>query len=672
MNPPFKLPVANKRLKPWEAFEVRVTNLFQYGALCTDAEKVKVGGFEVDCLASNEEAIYVVECKTRDFLSKTNQKLKDYILTFAGKKVSIGNALRANNKQKDLVFILCFDEFEPTDVHRKLAKENGIYLWDAAFIKNFENLYKAIGPRTKQYINYALEIDEMIADDDSHESLMIPAVVAETMISGTRKNIYNLFLSAEHLLDLGYVYHITNGDPESYQRMLKANRLKGIGEFIDENNTFNSSVVVIFDHQVKFKPLNDQDKFQYTTGFLYIPKNKSSVRIIDGQHRIYAYQWADPQHLEDKIPVLGLQTLPAREQAKIFLDINNHQSPVQKDDLNLIMARTDPWGTGFLPNVILSANKKGFLKGRISVPDVLSSNADIGFANAVRGMADRKLFSFQNPLIHGRIEPVTPDVIDASADVLSHFYQVVTDVAQKVNRTWASEFVFSNTGFNVLLYLLYEIGKYHDHYTRSWLSNEIELGLTDYFRDNLSRIEDIRQMSNEGGRRENAKALIYEINKHDPSFGAKFVKDFIPRRNRSVKTKGEYLEQASTIENQLKRLVETQLKSLGNWWLRCVPEAGRARIEAEVNLDKQSYIEGASPSRKEDYLSFTDMLVIIERNWSYFSSVLGVKSSALHSIETIRQIRDKLARGKEVLDLSNDEKEYFEKSVLQLEKRLSL
>ena len=122
---------------------------------------------------------------------------------------------------------------------------------------------------------------------------------------------------------------------------------------------------------------------------------------------------------------------------------------------------------------------------------------------------------------------------------------------------------------------------------------------------------------------------------------------------------------------QLKRLIEAQLKSVGNWWLRCVPESSRIRIEAEINLDKQSYIEGASPNRKEDYLSFTDMLVIIERNWSYFSSVLGVKSSALHSIEAIRQIRDKLARGKEVLDLSNDEKEYFEKSILQLEKRLS-
>lgn len=670
MNPPFKLPPVSKRLEAWEVFEKKVTNLFKYGAGCPDAKKVKVGGFEVDCLASNENAIYVVECKTRDELSKTNQKLKDYLITFAGKKVSIGNALRTNEKQKDLVFILCFDEFEPTDVHKSLAKDNGIYLWDKVFIKNIENLYTAIGPRARQYMNYALGVEETIVDGNDHESLMIPALASETMIGGTRKQIYNLFLSAEHLLDLGYVYHITNGDPDAYQRMLKASRLKGIGEFIDEDNSFNSSVVVVFDQQVRFRPLNDQDKFQYTTGFLYIPKTKSSVRIIDGQHRIYAYQWADPQHLEDKIPVLGLQTLPAPDQAKIFLDINNHQSPVKKDDLNLIMARTDPGGTGFLPNIVLAANGKGTLKNKIRTPDTVSVHGSIGLANAVRGIADRKLFSPHNPLIHGRIEPVNRNVIEEAAEVLSHFYQTVVDVARKVDPRWIDGFIFTNTGFNILLFLLHEIGKYHDHYTKNWLSNEIELGLLDYFNDNLPRMEDIKQMTNEGGRRENARALIYEINKHDASFGAKFVKDFVPRKNRSVKTKGEYLEQASTIENRLKNLVEKRLKKISTWWVRCVPDATRERIDAEFNHDRQSYIEDSSPSRREDYLNFADMLVIIEKNWASFAPILGVKSSALHSIETVRQIRDKLARGKEIADLSDDEKEHFDRSIAQLERRM--
>lgn len=671
MNPPFKLPPVSKKLETWEAFEKKVTDLFKYGSSCPDAKKTKKGGFEIDCLASNDNAIYVVECKTRDELSKTNQKLKDYILMFAGKKVSISNALRVDEKKKDLVFILCFDEFEPTDTHRNLAKDNGIYLWDKVFIKNLENLYTAIGPRTGQYINYALDIEEMMIDDDDHDALMIPALASETMIGGTRKQIYNLFLSAEHLLDLGYVYHITNGDPDAYQRMLKASRLKGIGDFIDEDNSFNSSVVVVFDQQVRFRALNDQEKFQYTTGFLYIPKSKSSVRIIDGQHRIYAYQWADPQHLDDKIPVLGLQTLPAPDQAKIFLDINNHQSPVKKDDLNLIMARTDPYGTGFLPNIVLAANRKGMLKNKINTPDTVSASADIGFANAVRGIADRKLFSAHNPLIHGRIEPVNEEVIENAAEVLSHFYQSVTEVARKTDPRWISGFILTNTGFNILLYLLYEIGRYHDHYTKNWLSHEIELGLVDYFNDNLTRMEDIRQMSNEGGRRENARVLIYEINKHDSSFGAKFVKDFIPRKNRSVKTKGEYLEQASSLENKLKILVEDRLKKIGSWWVRCVPDATRARIDSEFSRDRQSYIEDSSPSRREDYLNFADMLIIIEKNWTSFADSLGVKSSALHSIEVIRQIRDKLARGKEVSDLSDDEKEHFDKSIAQLERRMT-
>jgi Holliday junction resolvase-like predicted endonuclease len=101
MDAPFKLPTVKKSLESWEAFEQKITNIFKYGALCEDAQKIKVGGFEIDCLARNENVIYVIECKSRAELSKTNQKIKDYIVTFAGKKRSISNHLRQEDKQRD-------------------------------------------------------------------------------------------------------------------------------------------------------------------------------------------------------------------------------------------------------------------------------------------------------------------------------------------------------------------------------------------------------------------------------------------------------------------------------------------------------------------------------------------------------------------------------------------
>ena len=175
----FRLPSISRKYQPWEAFEVKIANIFRYALGCTEAEKTRLAAaanFEVDCLAKNEDTIYVVECKTKDELSKTSQKLKEYIVTFAGKKVSISNALRFEDKTRDLVFILCTDGFEVSEDLKELASDNHIFLWDTLFIRNVENLYNAIGPRVRQYVNYGLEIEESIDDGKPYATLKIPAL----------------------------------------------------------------------------------------------------------------------------------------------------------------------------------------------------------------------------------------------------------------------------------------------------------------------------------------------------------------------------------------------------------------------------------------------------------------------------------------------------------------
>jgi DGQHR domain-containing protein len=669
----FKLPSVSKKYLPWEAFEVKIANIFRYAMGCTEAEKTRLAAaanFEIDCLAKNDDTIYVVECKTKDELSKTSQKLKEYIITFAGKKVSIGNALRFEDKTRELVFILCTDGFVVTDDLKKLAADNHIYLWDTLFIKNIENLYNAIGPRVKQYINYSLGIQEFIEDGKPHATLKIPTLSYESVIGGSRRRMFNLFMSAEHLLDLGYVYHITSGDPDAYQRIIKASRLRGIADFINDDNTFNSSIVIIFDDDVKFTGLGDQGGHEYKTGFIYPSKRKCSVKIIDGQHRLYAYEWADDSHKKDKIPVIALEGLSASEQAKIFLDINDHQKPVKKDELNIIMARIDPYGTGFLPNVVLSLGIKGTFKDKIKTPLSTKSNEPIIFANAVKGLSDRKLFSTQNPLLHSELKKPDQNVVEDCAALLSGYYSEVIEVAANVDSKWVNEFIYTNNGFNILLHLLEEIGKYYGKYRK--LSDPVQRGLFDFFSDNLTRIDEIRGMSSEGGRRDNAKSLIYEINKYDKAFGAKLVKDFTPREKREVKTKGEYLEQISDIENALKTLIKTTLdkKAGSNWWIVCVPESIRDRVDVYMRNETLSYLDVKDSGTREDYLTYTDIALIIDRNWKHFDTLLRPKYGALNAIETLKHVRDKLSHGKSVEDLSDDEIKSFIKAHKKLNDRL--
>lgn len=668
----FKLPAISKKYLSWEAFEIKIANIFKYALDCTEAQKTRLtaASFEIDCLAKNDATIFVVECKTRDELSKTNQKLKDYIITFAGKKVSINNALRFEDKARDLVFILCTDGFEISDELKKLASENDIFLWDTLFIQNIENLYNAIGPRVKQYINYSLNIDEYIKDGTTYSALKIPTLAYESVIGGVKRRIFNLFMTAEHLLDLGYVYHITSGDPTAYQRIIKSSRLRGIADFINDDNTFNSSVVIIFDDDVRFEGIGKQDNFEYKTGFIYPSKRKCSVKIIDGQHRLYAYEWADESHKKDKIPVIALEGLSASEQAKIFLDINDHQKPVKKDELNIIMARIDPFGTGFLPNVVLALNKRGVFKNKIKTPLSTRPNEPIIFANAVKGLSDRKLFSAQNPLVYSELKKPDQTVVDDCARILENYYAEIIDLATNVDSKWVGEFIYTNNGFNILLHLLEEIGKYEGKYRK--LSDDTKRGLMDFFTDNQTRIGDIRGMSSEGGRRDNAKSLIYEINKYDRAFGAKLIKDFTPREKREVKTKGEYLEQISDIENALKSLIKNTLdkKAGSNWWIVCVPESIRDRVDVYMKNETLSYLDVKDTGTREDYLTYTDIALIIDRNWKHFDTLLRPKYGALNAIETLKHVRDKLSHGKIVEDLSDDEIKSFIKAHNKLNSRL--
>ena len=681
MRPPFNIPTPSRKLVEWEAFEKRIQILF--GQLMENdfAEKQIIGGYEVDCYSRDDLSNYIIECKTQQEIDQNcNSKLRDYITKFSGKKTSISNAinkLHSPGHTRDIVFIMCTKGIEVSAENRKLAEENHIYMWDENYILNLETLFKAIGPRIKQYARHELGIDQVINyDGEKTDYLRIPALYYDSKVSGKIQKQYNLFISAKHLLDLGYVFRISNGDPQSYQRVIKKNRLEDIAKYIDDKNTFNSSVVVALNDGSFFQPSGgSQESYEYKTGFLKIPKKNASIKIIDGQHRIYSYLWADPERLDDKLPVLAMTNLGASEQARIYIEINDHQKPVPKDELNLLMSKIDPFGTGFLPNIVIALNSKGILKNKIMIPDQKIRNSKLNLANVVKSLGDRKIFSDNLPLIPDRSElnDISQETVVKCSSIINDFLEKVVAIGDDVSSKWSSDFVFTNNGLSVFIYLLYLIAQYNEgKYNNRWLTLEIEQGIRNFFENNKSNIDLLRSSSSEAGRRTNAKLLVYEINLLDKSFGAKFIKDFNPAISSQELSKGDYLVIISDIENNLKKMITSRLsEKYPNWWLRCVSENTRRRVDVEMRKEEKSFID-VNRSDKEDFLTYGDMIYVIDNNWNIFQPILHSKIPSLNALGIIKDIRNKLSHGAGIEHLTPEEVVHFNSAIKSLTKRIDV
>ena len=119
---------------------------------------------------------------------------------------------------------------------------------------------------------------------------------------------------------------------QTYQRLIKKERLKAIREFVNQGGYFPNSLIVSInsDKGVKFDLGSPKvEGVNSKIGILHLPQNYQSVYVIDGQHRLYGYsetKWAD----KNSIPVVAFVNLPGEEQVKMFMDINQNQKPVSK------------------------------------------------------------------------------------------------------------------------------------------------------------------------------------------------------------------------------------------------------------------------------------------------------------------------------------------------------
>ena len=138
-------------------------------------------------------------------------------------------------------------------------------------------------------------------------------------------SFYAFSLSASELRKIAYVSERTRDNPEEgIERNLSQKRCKKIGKYVHSKNAlFPNSIVIALEDTARFEPAGPGH-----CGTIYIPLEPSQALILDGQHRLYGFDYAKGKDMD--LLVVAFLNIPVEMKAHIFRMINGEQKPVSR------------------------------------------------------------------------------------------------------------------------------------------------------------------------------------------------------------------------------------------------------------------------------------------------------------------------------------------------------
>lgn len=296
---------------------------------------------QLDVVAIDDEAIFVVECKATD--KPKNANFKKDIDNLCQYKEGVTKALRQIYGEKKVKFVFATRNYKFAESSEDILrmKDNNVYHFNENSYNYINNLIKAYKSSVKYQFFGLMFKNEKI----NSERIRVPALKG----SMGGHDYYMLSIEPSKLLKIGFVLHRTKVNDSmapTYQRLLVPSRLKGIAKFIEDGGYFPNSIIINFDSsnkkmKVQFEPSSNTGDTNSRFGILSIPNAYGIAYIIDGQHRVYGY--AGSQYKDtNTIPVVAFDNMESQEQLKIFMDINENQKAVSPS-LRLDLAEDINW-----------------------------------------------------------------------------------------------------------------------------------------------------------------------------------------------------------------------------------------------------------------------------------------------------------------------------------------
>ena len=281
---------------------------------------------QIDVFGKDLETVVVAECKSS--LERGKRSLQLELGEFAGLRKAISDSVRKHyggNFNPKILWFFVTDKIHWIDNDLKRAREFNIHVVQAGELLYLEEVSKKLGAAARyQFQAEFLENQQVPALKDRS----LPAV--RTKLGGH----VAYFFSARPLdiLRIAFVNHRDLRDPTgtpSYQRLVNPNRLKEIGQFLDDGGYFPNTILLNFHHKPRFNRSNKDALAKVQFGEIILPDRYKSCWVIDGQHRLYGTTFAKADQ-DDPLFFIAFESMSSAEEASTFVTVNEKQTKVAK------------------------------------------------------------------------------------------------------------------------------------------------------------------------------------------------------------------------------------------------------------------------------------------------------------------------------------------------------
>ncbi len=597
---------------------------------------------KVDIIGESKEARLYIECTTqKDSISK----IKSWISDVEGiRKYENGNP---DTNNKNVVFIF-FTTQELNKSDKKKLKEKGIALLNRTVLDYFNELIKLYKNLAYyQFLAYLLNGKTIKIFDK--EDLEIPAIKSKY---SNREYCYLFGIQPAKLIPLASVLHrklnIDNDISENYQRLVKKQKIKEIKKFITEQRgIFPTNIIISFETKGSdfFKPqgakIND---IQF--GILTLPRQYQSITIIDGQHRLFAYDGLEESE-KDLIYVVAFHKLKPEKQVQTFININEKQTKVsaslmwdlypsilEPSDVNYIKARIS------LLVKKLNDDKESALNGVIQYDSAEYSNkgSKITLESICTAIKSENLFSVVEGILDKneikiKREETLYEVFKDYFDSIKALYPEHWDRKEKTKNL-----LRSNQGIGAFIKLHKEILKYLDkkdvfnpasrnNNAKEWYFKMLEpVGV---LIKGLKTTEEIKRFKRigEGGKQQIFVDFVKSIHKSFSDFGKNIIEKLedeeLERKRNEIYQNGEHntLEAKESFFSNTKRLKATgQLERNSDDAIRGIIKT----VVAFSNYKGGEIIVGLNDPEL-DYIGIDNTDLILYKDWDKLKQAISQK-----------------------------------------------
>lgn len=284
-----------------------------------------------DFYAKDEETAIFVKCidASSNDINEIEQAIDNYDGVILQQLYNSIRKIYGDDSNLKIKMVIFYSGAIPTNYRSRFTENSNIIVYDKKHLDYFNTLVTQLKHAARyQFLAYLFRNQRI---NNLHKK-----VIATRGKMGNQ-TFYTFLLHPNDLLKISFVSHKTShmsNDVSAYQRMLKPKRLKDIAEFLNNGGKFPTNIVVNMksNRKSKLQFEKKEDTDETSLGMLTLPANYASAWIVDGQHRLYGYAYAEEmgkiKNNKSLLPVMAFDNLSEEEEMKMFIDLNSKQVKV--------------------------------------------------------------------------------------------------------------------------------------------------------------------------------------------------------------------------------------------------------------------------------------------------------------------------------------------------------